>query len=308
MKTSAHSAARQIRRQRGFGLLESLICLSLMSLLFLGAMTLILTAARSTVRAQAQVYSTGDAANAIQNVVGQLREAADFSLPTSQTAGQPESNWAGIGSVTMDHFSTTMLNGETINTAIEIMTPPTLTPTDNGYTASPLPGGLNVLGTASGSYWEAGKVGSPWTSQPYNVQKNGGLGVNTVTLIYRGDPDGTPDSTAGTYLWQYTLPTPGGEFDLAHNPPTAICKSVGTAPNAVQFVRPSFAEQNQVEVKIISSHYSPINGQQTNEEGSGASSSALVGKCVYMRDHYTGGNAIPTNTGSRTGNDTFQYH
>ncbi len=298
--TSLLPSSRRCRRQRGFGLLETMIAMSLMSLLFLGAMNLILTSARSTVRAQAQVYSTAEAANAIQAVIGQLHEAADFSLPTSQTAGLPESNWKGVSTVPMSSFSTT-LNGETINTAIEIMTPPVLTPASNDYT-QPVQY-LNVLSTTTGNYWQAGQPGSPLAAQ-YDVRLNGGLGINTMILIYRGDPDGTPDSVAGTYLWQYKLPTPGGAFSLA-NPRTALCKSVGTAPNAVQFVRPSLAA-NQVEVKIISSNYSAINGQQTNEEGSGASSSALTGKCVYMRDHFTGGGAIPSNT--RHSNDTFQFH
>lgn len=293
-------------RRRGFGLLEAVICISLMSLLFLGAMTMIMTAARSTVRTQAQVYSTAEAANAIQNVIGQLHEAGDFSLPSSTVANQPENNWIGVGTIPMGQLSTTA-DGETINTAIEIISPPSMTPADNGYTQQ-VPH-LNVVSTTAGSYWEAGGAGSPWANGPYKgpyyVQQNGGLGINVVSLIYRGDPDGTPDSAAGTYLWRYDLP-PGGAFSLA-NPRTALCKTVGTAPNTVQFVRPNpTTTTNEVEIKIISSSYSAINGQQTNEEGSGASSSALSGKCVYMRDHYTGGSA-PTNNGSH-GNDVFHYH
>ena len=308
----------QTRTRRGFGLLETLICLSLVSLMFLGAMNLIMTALRSTVRTQASVYSTGDAANSIQQIIGQLHEASAFALPTSNAANVAENNWATVGTVPLSQFSTTLVDGsptgETINTAIEILSPPTMTPKDNGYTASPMPAGLRVLSVAGGT-WEAGAAGSTWAPapgpQPYNAMGDGGLGKGPVALIYRGDPDGTPDSAAGTCLWQYAMPA-DGSFNLVKYPPTALCKSVAAAPNAVQFVRPSYvsiAEQHQMEIKIISSYYSPINGQQTNEQGSGATSSSLTGKCVYMRDHYAGGGSAskaPSNT--RTGNNTFQYH
>ena len=307
--------------QRGFGLLEALLCISLMSLLFLGAMTMLLTAGRGVVRTQAQVYSNGDAANAIQNIIGQLREASTFSLPTSNAPGNAESSWTPLSGVLLSQFSTT-LNGETINTAMEVVTPITLTPQANGYTANPLPGGLRVLAQTPGGYWQAGPGG--WTA-PVSTQSPGGLGVadSAVYLIYRGDPDGTPDADptgspnplAGTYLWQYRVPT-DSSFNLVKYPGnlTALCKSVASAPNAVQFVRPYYAatgqlpEQNQVEVKIISSYYSPVNGRQTSEETAGATASQLSGKCVYMRDHCTAASSNTTNSGVRTGNNTFQYH
>lgn len=309
------------RRQRGFGLLEALLCISLMSLLFLGAMTMLLTAGRSVVRTQAQVYSNSDAANAIQNVIGQLREASAFSLPTSNAAGQAESNWTPLSGTALGTFSTT-LNGETINTAMEVVTPATLSPQMDGYTASPLPGGLRVLAQAPGAYWQT--KGGGWAAAPVSTQTPGGLGVSdsAVSLIYRGDPDGTPDADptgnpnpkAGTYLWQYQIPA-DSTFNLVKYPDhlTALCKSVATAPNAVQFVRAYYAptgqlpEQNQVEVKIISSYYSPVNGQQTSEETAGATASQLSGKCVYMRDHCTAASSNTTNSGVRTGNNTFQY-
>ena len=294
MSFFSDNTARRSRRQRGFGLLETVICISLMSLLFLGAMTLIISATRQTVRTQSQVYATADAANSIQHIIGQLREASAFALPTTD-AGTAETTWNPMGGTSLTQFSTT-LNGETINTAIQVITPPTLP--------------LQVLST---------KGGATWPVASFNAQASGGISSSSVFLIYRGDPDGTPDPDptgnadpkAGTYLWQYTLPSPGGAFNPAVYPPTAICKSVSTAPNAVQFVRPFYAnaggkpEQNQVEIKIISSYYSPINGRQTSEEGSGASSSQLSGKCVFMRDHYTG--SVDTRSSTRTTNNVFQY-
>ncbi len=313
---------RHSSHQRGFGLLEALLCISLMSLLFIGAMTMLLTAGRGVVRTQAQVYSSGDAANAIQNIIGQLREASTFSLPTSNTPATAESNWTPLTGVLLSQLSTT-LNGETINTALQVVTPITLTPQANGYTANPLPGGLRVLAQTPGGYWQAN--GGNWAAAPVSTQSPGGLGVadSAVYLIYRGDPDGTPDPDptgspnplAGTYLWQYKVPA-DGSFNVAKYPGslTTLCKSVAPAPNAVQFVRPYYAatgqlpEQNQVEVKIISSYYSPVNGRQTSEETAGATTSQLSGKCVYMRDHCTAASSNTTNSGVRTGNNTFQYH
>ena len=314
------------RTRRGFGLLETLICMSLLSLMFLGATSLIISTMRSTVRTQASVYSTGDAANSIQQIIGQLHEASAFALPTSDKPNTAENGWATVGAVPLGQFSTVFADGtpggQTINTAIEILSPPPMTPHDNGYTAqvtradgtTGLPYGLRVLSSA-GAICEAGTAGSTWapapSAQPYNAMGDGGLGKGAVTLVYRGDSNGNPNSASGTYLWQYAMPV-SGAFDLVNHPPTALCKSVSLAPNAVQFVRPSYggiAEQHQMEIKIISSYYSPINGQQTNEQGNGASSSSLTGKCVYMRDHYAGGGAAsqaPTNT--RTGNNAFQYH
>lgn len=325
--------------QRGFGLLEALLCISLMSLLFLGAMTMLLTAGRGVVRTQSQVYSNGDAANAVQNIIGQLREASTFSLPTSNAPGTPESNWTPVSSTLLGHFSTTMPNGETINTAMEIVTPGTLTSQANGYTAqvvrkdgtTGLPDFLRVRSRNPDPsvYWESGQ--GTWTAAPATTQINGGLGVpgSNVYLIYRGDPDGTPDADptgspipkAGTYLWQYKVPA-DSSFNLVKYAAnvTVLCKSVATAPNAVQFVRPAYgttqqnqaygtvAQPNQIEIKVISSYYSPINGQQTNEETAGATSSQLNGKCVFMRDHFNGSNPqAPSNTGARGSNNVFQY-
>ncbi len=308
MKTS--HLTRRRRLQRGLGLLETLICISIMALLFLGAMTLIVSASRSTVRTQAQVYANSDAANAIQNIIGWMREASTFSLPTSSTSGTAESSWNSMNSTPLGQFSTT-LNGETINTAMEVTMPQVLTAAENGYTAS-TNGQLRVL-SQSGGYWQTG--GANWQAAPCNVQIAGGVGLPgiVVYIFYRGDADLAPDAAAGTYLWQYTLPS-DSSFNPAKYPPSALCKSVSTAPNAVQFVRPYYIagggipEQTQVEIKIISSYYSPINGQQTSEEGNGSSASQLTGKCVYMRDHCTAATSNTTNSGVRTGNNAFQYH
>ncbi len=291
-----------------------------MSLLFLGAMGLIISASQLTVRSQAEVYATGDAANALQNIMGQIREASSFSLPTSATANTPETGWNLMGSTSLTQFSTN-LNNETINTAIQVAAPPILTPASNGY-PTPMPAQLRVLSTAGGgAYWSSGQ--GTWTAPPVNISTPGSISfapntvylpvpgsaaIGAIYLIYRGDANYAPDPAAGTYLWEYAVPS-NASFNPAVYTPTLLCKSISAAPDAVQFVRAVYngvPEKDQLEVKIISSYYSPINGQQTNEEGSGASSSQLSGKCVLMRNHCSA--ADPPNAAIQSSGNTFQYH
>ena len=258
-------------------------------------------------RTQAQIYATNDAANSIQKVIAQLREAQLFALPVSAQTGQAETGWIMLAGTNQAQFNTTY-NTEQINTAIELTAPPALTASANGYTQA----GVTQIQIQNAS---AGTISIP--SQPYQADGGSTSGV----LIYRGDPNGTPDpdptgsavAGAGTYLWQYTIPANGTlTLDIADpNPllrnPVVLCKSVATAPNAVQFVRPVYqgvAEDWQVEVKIISGYYSPINGTETIEGGSGVSQ--LSGKCVYMRDHKN----IPLpnkNYSTLSSNNAFQH-
>lgn len=310
----ARRSSRRRRSRRGFTLLEMLIAISLMSLLFLGAMNLVIDSSRTTVRTQAQIFATGDAANSIQTVISQLREAQGFCLPTSQTAGVGEDGWVTPSGTTLEQFFSTTQNGNTVNSAVEITAPPSLKPSEVSYK-----GGISSIQVQRADGTALSLDGKGRTSLPYSNLTAG----TAVILIYRGDPDGTPDpdptdptrsavKNAGTYLWQYKMPA-DGSFNTALYPPKALCKSVSAAPNSVQFVRPSYgpsyalvAEPNQLEIKIISGYYSPINGTQTNEEGNGDASSQMVGKCVYMRDHLA--SAPPRKQTSQSSNNPFQHH
>ena len=273
MNTTSFSASRR-RRQGGYGLLEMVISIAIMSLVFLGATFLLDTSARTAARTQAQIYASGDAANSIQSVVSVLREADSFTLPVGQAAGVAETGWIVPSGTTATQFYAT-LSGQAFATAVEITAPGPLTPAYNGYKA-----GVTDISvqSSSGAALVLNPNKAPYAQTPYY---NGAVGT-TTSLIYRGDPDGTPDADptnspvagAGTCLWQYKL-LPDGTRDPVNNPNVKLCKSVASASNAVQFVRPVFANAasaNQVEVKIISGYYSPINGQQTNEEGNGATS------------------------------------
>lgn len=307
----ARRPRRGRRSRRGFTLLEMLIAISLMSLLFLGAMNLVIDASRTTVRTQAQIFATSDAANSIQTIISQpgfgIREAQGFCLPTSQTAGVGEDGWVTPSGTTLEQFFSTTQNGNPVNSAVEITASPSLKPSEVSYK-----GGIASIQVQRSDGTALSLDGTGRTSAPYSNLAAG----TAVSLIYRGDPDGTPDpdptrsavKDAGTYLWQYALPA-DGSFNTALYPPKALCKSVSAASNSVQFVRPTYAnvaEPNQLEIKIISGYYSPINGTQTNEESNGDTSSQMVGKCVYMRDHLA--SAPPRKQTSQSSNNPFQHH
>lgn len=286
------------RARRGFTLLEVLIAISLMSLIFLGAMDLLVGAGRATVRTQAQVFATGDAANAVSSVIGRLHEAQSFALPVNVDGNAPESGWVMPTQLSAGSFQAAP-DGVPICTAIEVTAPPVLPPAEIGYK----PGIPTIrVQSTSGGYWPI---------SPY--QKDDAALPTATTLIYRGDADCTPDPRAGTTLWQYAMPANGAFTPVTggNNPNTvALCKTVASAPNAVQFVRPVYsrvAEKWQVEVKIISGYYSPINGQQTSEEGDGSGTSQLSGKCAFMRDHMTGGTQNP-DPNARNSNNVFRHH
>ena len=126
-----------------------------------------------------------------------------------------------------------------------------------------------------------------------------------VSLIYRGDPDGTPDpdptgstkTGAGTYLWQYTVPSRQHFYDHQRRA-GQLRQSNGVLQKRVHIVRtpcslsvppmPACRSRTRPEAKIISGYYSPVNGTETNEAGdstaaAAASSRASASTCAIIR-------------------------
>jgi type II secretory pathway pseudopilin PulG len=284
-------------RLRGFTMVEALLAMSLMGLLGSGAMALFLSATRLSLKSSAQTSAGLEAANALEYVIEQTREAQSFSLANEL----PISGGAFIvpGGRAASDFQTTMTS--TIGG---------VTSTENVYTAMELalpPGQAVTVKDTSGI--DKAVVDSSNHATP--IDRAGTS--TTMLLIYRGDPDGTPDpdptgstvANAGTYLWQYTMPA-GNAFNTTIYPPRALCKSIAVSPNAVQFVRPIVGGSPasfQVQVKIISGYYSAINGTQTNEAADGSQVSQLVGKCALMRNHST--NPATGGTNQTTVNNTL---
>jgi type II secretory pathway pseudopilin PulG len=297
---------RKRSRRSGFTLFEILVAMPLVLLLILGTMGIYITATKTFAKTSAAVYSSMDASNAIQHVIDLTREAQSYALSTENTFTLPSG-------YTLASLSTSY-NGETINAAMELVMPPTVTASEVGYQAGN-PTQVSVMNSS----------GSSVTLSPSPYYANGSS-VQTY-LIYRGDANGNADPnpsgqtttagfstwlsaqairpTAGTYLWQYNVQT--GSL-------TALCKSVALSPDAVQFVRPTSTpgvnggvpEPYEVEVKVVSSYYSPINGNVSDEESGGAEASSLDGKCVYMRDHQTSP-TTPSNANTLSTNNAFQY-
>ncbi len=249
-------------RQAGFTLLETMLALSLMSLIFLGVTTLFLNAARIGMTTDSQVRASQDGANTVQSVIEKTREAYSLTLPT-------EGGFSPPATYTASQFSTTD-SGETIETALQLTLPGTLLPATVGYTNTSYTN-INVYNAA----------GTQVALTPYDRNS-----PNAHITFYRSNTLGVPAPANGTCLWEYSTDAVIGGVTGINR---AICKSVdANTANAVQFVRPTTSTTtltNQVEIKIVTSYYSPINGQQTNEQTGGGNSSQMTGKCVLMRDH-----------------------
>ena len=260
------------RRQHGFTLVEVMVALPLATLLLLGTVCLYIMALQLGSKTSAELATTQDAANAIQQVVEMTREAQAFTLPNETGFTMPTGD-------SVNNFETT-LNGATVFTGVEVTMPPALKTTDVGYSDTSLK--YITVKSATGTDLPATPQSAPLAFPPYNC-------TGTATqqyIIYRADSGGTPDAAAGGFLWEQSLGSTSPSVS------TALCRTVATgASNSVQFVRPVDSGGStlpyQMEIKIISGAYSAINGVQTDEEGNGTYTSKLVGKCVLMRDHST---------------------
>ncbi len=296
MTRRTHAASA--RRTQGFTLVEVMVTLPLVALLMIGSFNLFLMSLRLGTKTAAQLVATQDAANAIQQVVEVGREAYTISLlgnGLTPPAGDPYPDSA---------FAAT-LNGQTINTGIYVTMPAALAPTDVPDSYKNTSWTYITVRNAQGSSLPPSSQNAPLPSSPYNFSSPtpAELATQARFLIYRADSGGTPDPTAGGYLWEQPLPVSVG------TPGFALCRTVATGtPNAVQFVQP-VGTANQIEVKVVSGVYSAVNGVQTDEEGNGTYTSQLDGKCILMRDHIP----IPPGSGTLPGgaahtSNPFQAH
>jgi prepilin-type N-terminal cleavage/methylation domain-containing protein len=123
-------------------------------------------------------------------------------------------------------------------------------------------------------------------TRPSTIYDRTNLGSSA--LFYRANSNGAPNPSAGAYLWVY-----GTINGVSYN--QAIMKSVASAANAVQFMRPSTSISNEVEVKVVSGYYSPQASGSLSEEASGGHlTTTLTGKCVINNNFYTGTNTAVT--------------
>jgi len=238
-----------VKNQQGFSLPEVFISMALLSLLFLGAITIYVASLKLTLRSRASVSASTDAALATARLASDCRMAQWVTLPNDAGSSFTQPPGTSVASFT------TVDQGNVVNTAAEIVFP-TLTTVTVSTGAHSTADVIN----------DRGAVSTPATA---------GL------WIYRSDSDGTPNSS-GSCLWMT-----GSENGTAVN--QAIVKSLDpTSTSAVQFSRPastSAALPYQLEVKVVSSYASPINGAQTSETTDGSQATSLAGRCIQLRNH-----------------------
>lgn len=157
---------------RGFTLLETLIAVSLSSLLLLGVIDLFLSAARLTGRTNALASASADGANAVQRVIDGARQAQSLCLP-SDAGFRPLPGFSSVGT-----FYKTTMGTATILTALQINQPAARTP--------------SVL-TAGGA------------SVPVAAFDRGA--TSGFLLFYRGNADQSPNPATGQFLWEYSSAT-----------------------------------------------------------------------------------------------------
>ena len=272
MKIVRQPGAR--RGRTAFTLVEAMVALSITSLLFLGAVTLFITALQTTARVNADAASSGDAANTMRHVMDDLREASYFALPDDSGAiqGTNRSKFVYPAAYSWSSFTTTV-SGSAIDTGLMLVSPG-LQP------ATPVSVISNTGATLTVS------------PTPYNRDPTVGAAYSTtLNYIYRANKDGTPNSAAGQYVAWASANSTGGAFTVSRTVEISDLAS-GAAPNAVQFLRMTDAAGNPqkyaMEMKVVSSYYTPGVNRQSSEETNGSSVSQMTGKCVQMRDHELG--------------------
>ncbi len=276
-------------RESGFTLVEMTIGSMLLTLLLLGMFSIYTAMMRLCASVSASAYVSSDAANAVQRVTGDLREAQNFEMMD------------GNGSVDGASFGTAYdaidggTNAVICVTGIRLFSPAVYqsqSPPPAGYPQGTV--GISING-------RGGTTALTGTAAPWNHNAAG-----TTLDIYRAsykqkNPDGSrmADGTArpndGACLWisgteqGASLGTlPGGA--IAGRP---IVKDIAPVPNAVQFFQPltnpadpaSPPMPNAVQIKITCGQYDLTHNGATSSDAAFGGVSQLSGSCVYMRDH-----------------------
>jgi len=255
----------------GFTLVETMLAASLMSILFLCAMNLYIEALRSAAKSGAQISANATAANGLQHIKQDVREAYASILPSTIPAPNPAFGTDLGHGYPPAQFQTTYLDpatgtNRTINTGLKIVFPAT---------------------KASHVFSTGGTVLAP----QYDISAAG-----AAVYIYRADfpanpgaaSPAVPDPAAGDCLW-----ASGTENGVAINRCLARLSdsrsgaaAANTIPNAVEFLKPP--EPNSLEIRLISSYFSPISSAGStlaNQQSSESNKVLLTGKCVFMHNH-----------------------
>ena len=249
MKLHVASFRRTVRNNacRGISLLESMVALSIITLLGLGFMTLYINMVRSGATVRSMTIVTADAGNAIGVIESALREARRFELMEGGTYGTTYLATDGSG------------NGVAI-TGIRIIYP--------AYKSD-----VRVV-TSTGNLAMSG------TRALMDIRNDGAF-----LEVYRSDENGTAAPNTGNCLWargtlnKVTLPV-GGRILIKN-----VADVVG-AVQFIQPYAPGSTTPlaNQVRIKVTTSTYDRVRGS-TSSEASKGKQTALTGEHAFLRNH-----------------------
>ncbi len=276
-------ASRKLTFSRGFSFVEVMVTLPLVVLLFGGTITLFLESQRLVQRTSVTTQASQDAVVGQNYITDTARKSINFALPPDTATV----NTNGMAFLAPDGNPNDYQTGG-INTAVEFMLPATAT--------------LNLLDRNGNAI-----TPSPIEYNRTTIQINGGIAVNPppgdIVCIYRGDASSNPSANSGQYLWSVFCPAGSDYNNPAYFVKQKLCKFILTkhadnspATDAVQFIgrNTSFVSYGadipssmpyELEFKLVCGDQAAIKGTQTNEAGDGNSVSALVGKCVLLRNH-----------------------
>ena len=273
-KTVKHSHCR-----RGFTLVETMLAVSLMAMIFLGAMNLYMGGLQAAAKSGAQLTANATAANGLQHVEQDVREAYFLVLPSTTPVPSPAfGSDLGTGYPLSDfqvtYFDPSLGANRRIDTGLKIVFPAFTAVTVHKSSGAQLTLSRYDTSTAGTSLYV------------YRADMPANPGANTPAM---------PDPSQGDCLWasgtENGMPINERFAQLSDSRSAAGgISAANMLPNAVEFIKPP--EPNSLEIRLISSYYSPtgssnstLAGQQSNE----SNKTLLTGKCVFMQDHQQGG-------------------
>ena len=253
------------RTRRGFTLLETIISVSIFSIIVGGTTALLVMLLRMCNNLSAGAMASVDASLALGQITQTIRQAQDFELMD----GTQAVDGAAFGSA---FYAANPANAAQVAvTGVRVFAPA------NASSATIAVGGTSGNVTLSG------------TNALVNQEA-----VGQALDFYRSDDKGNPQPTTGKYLWMGKWGGGGGK----PNSGRALVKSVAPQWNAVQFITPYMPDgvtpiRNVVTVKLTCSYYSRINGEASSDAGKGGVTQ-LTGECVYLRNHSNTGTTAST--------------
>lgn len=240
--------SRSANRRRGFTLLESLVGMTLVTLVMASTTGIYLTSLRVGSTAVNQSVTSHDAATAILMVESALREARRFELMEGGAWGET-------------YLSRDAAGDPVAVAGVHIVYPA-------AQAVSVVTNGSGATATLSGNN---------------GILHNGGDGVSLD--VYRSDAEGRPAPSDGTHLWAKGYlnggPLPERGVSLCNNIATWCGAVQFIQPNTPGASTPL---KNQLRLKVMTGQWDRLHKESTSDSTRGAVTS-LTGEHVYLRNH-----------------------